>query len=96
MRFSEIVEKVERVREMFSEESRRFHAIQVLRGIEPFIVARLGDLANGEKVSLVQYLHLVIGDLDGLELDDERRNEGKHVRMSLDRALGKILAFDAR
>lgn len=40
-RFKDIIDKLGRVRSMIGEESRRFHAIEVLKEIEPFVAARI-------------------------------------------------------
>ncbi len=95
-RFDEIVNKVERVREIFGEESRRLHAIQVLKGIEPFVAARLAALSNGEKMALVQHLHLLVQDLDGLGLEGADREEWRQARVGVSASLTRIVEFDSR
>ena len=93
-RFDEIVEKLERVRSMLGEESRRFHAIQVLQGIEPFVGARISALSNGEKTSLVYHLNLLMQRLDDIQPEDRARARSETVRSSVSRAVGRILRVD--
>ena len=58
-RFEQIIEKLEAVRSMIWEESRRFHAIQVLDEIKPFVVSRLCALSDEEKKTLNLHLQLL-------------------------------------
>ena len=64
-RFNEIIEKLDRVRSMIGDESRRFHAVQVLEGIEPFIVARISQFSAGELTTLTFHLSLMMVDSMG-------------------------------
>ena len=58
-RFEQIIEKLEAVRSMIWEESRRFHAIQVLDEIKPFVISRLCALSDEEKKTLNLHLQLL-------------------------------------
>ena len=60
VRFDEIVDRLEKVRSMLWEESRRYHAIRVLEGVEAFVTERLISLTSAEKAAMVEYLGLMI------------------------------------
>ena len=89
------MEKLERVRRMISDESRRFHAIQVLQHIEPFVSSRVAVFSNGEKLSLVQHLNLLDRELRGLSPEERGLMKSEPIRDSVKRALRAILDFDA-
>ena len=85
-RFDQIVEKIEEVRRMIGEESRREHAIQVLSEIEPFVVARREAFSISEKNSLVFHLALVQRELENLSDIDRARTGSDKVLQSVGRA----------
>ena len=91
-RFDEIIEKMERVRSMIGDESRRFHAVQVLEGIEPFVSARVSAFSTAEMSTLVYHSALLIENLDQLSLDDRAQTGSDQVKASILRAKQRILA----
>lgn len=95
-RFDRIIEKVERVRYMIGEESRRFHAVDVLRNIEPFVSSRVAELSRGEKMSLVQHLHLLDQELGGLSREERSSMGADAIRASLSKARRLIVEVDSR
>lgn len=90
-RFDEIVENLERVRSMVWEESRRYHAIRVLEGIEPFVAQRVSGLSNVEKGGLIQYLDLLIKDLDRLPESVQMETGSVGIRNSVSRARERLI-----
>ena len=90
-RFEEITDKLEKVRSMLWEESRRYHAIRVLDGIELFVAERLAMLTAGEKAALVEYLGLVIRDLEQLPGDVQSETGSEEIKHSVNRARERII-----
>ena len=93
VRFEEILEKIERVREMIGEASRRDHAVQVLNGIEPFVMARSPALSRQDKNALLYHIDLVMENLGRVPADEHVETGVSKVRSSLIRA--KSLLLDA-
>ena len=91
-RFDEIIEKLERVRSMIGEESRRIHAVEVLNGVEPFVSARVSAFSTTEMNTLVYHLALVTDDLERLSSDDRAQTGSDGVKGSVIRAKERILA----
>ena len=90
-RFDEIVDKMEKVRSMIGSESQRYHAIRVLHGIEEFVRERMDALTQSEKNALVEYLGLVISDLDKLPLSVQSETESVEIRNSVNRARERLM-----
>lgn len=95
-RFDEIIEKMERVRSMIGDESRRFHAIQVLEGIEPFVSARLSAFSTSDKSALVYHLALLIESLDQLSPGQRAQTGSDVVKASIIRAKDRIVAHTVK
>jgi len=95
-RFEEIIKNMERVRSMIGDESRRFHAVQVFEGIEPFVAARVSAFSTTEMNALVYHLALLIENLDQLSPDDRAQTGSDQVRASVIRAKERILAHSAK
>ena len=89
-RFDEITDKLEKVRSMLWEDSRRYHAIRVLDGIEPFVVERMAALATSEKIALVEYLGFLIKDLEQLPGEIQLETGSEAIRNSVNRARERI------
>lgn len=92
-RFDEIVEKLERIRSMIGDESRRDHAIQVLEGIEPFVSARISSLSKGEMTALVYQFALLIEVMEGLAPEVRAQTGSDLARNSVLRAKQRLLAY---
>ena len=92
VRFDDIIDKLTRVRGMIGESSRRVHAVEVLRGFEPFVVARVSDLSKEEANSLVYHLALAMDDLGQLTADERALTGSDEVGASLARAREGIVA----
>ena len=91
-RFDKIIEKMERVRSMVGEESRRVHAVQAFEGVEPFVTSRVSALSITEMNALVYHLSLVVEDLDRLSIDARAQTGSEIVKYSVIRAKERILA----
>lgn len=85
-RFEDIVEKIERVCSMIGDVSRRFHAIQVLEGFEPFVRARINSFSGAETNTLVYHLSLLIERLDQILPEDRAQTGSDLIKASLERA----------
>ncbi len=90
-RFDQIVGKIDEIRQMIGEESRRDHAIQVLMEIEPFVRARLIALSTAERTSLVYHLALIQQELGSLSDIDRARTGADKVSESVGRARQAIV-----
>ena len=90
-RFEEILERAERVREMIGEASRRYHAVQVLTGIEPFVTARLRALSRQDKSALVYHIDLLVENLGRVPADEHVETGVSKARSSLIRAKSHLL-----
>lgn len=90
-RFEEISEKLERVRAIIGEPDRRYHAIQVLEGIEPFVAARIQNLSTGDKNVLVYHINLLNDILAKLPPDDQIATGSKDIQSSILRAKRRVL-----
>ena len=93
-RFDAIVERLSRVRAMIGEESRRFHAIQVLQQVEPFVLKRIAVLSNGERIALVQHLHLLMQAISNLSTHERRMTNADDIKDSLERSVRLIVSWD--
>ena len=94
-RFDEIVDKLDRIRIMIGEESRRFQAIQSLQHIEPFVLARIGVFSNGE-IALVHHLNLLVQELDKLSDEDRTIAKSESIQDGLLRTNRYIVQFDTK
>ena len=90
-RFEEIIEKLDKVRSMIWDESRRFHAVQVIEDIEPFVVSRVSVLSVEEREALVQHLGMMRDTLDGLPESVRVATGSGTIRNSVNRARERIL-----
>ena len=91
VRFDEIIDKLEKVRSMLWEESRRYHAIKVLGDIEPFVGERMADLTASEKAALVEHLGLLIKNLEQLPGDVQLETGSFAIGNSVNRAREKMI-----
>ena len=72
-RFDRIIDKLEQVRPMIGDANYRWHAVQVLAELEPFVALRAGSMSNGERIALVYQLRLLLQKMQ--LLPDEARAE---------------------
>ena len=90
-RFQEIVDRLEKVRSMLWEQSRRYHAIRVLDGVEKFVNERLIALTSAERTALIEYLGLMIRDLEQLPGDVQMDTGSEEIKNSVNRARERII-----
>ena len=93
-RFEQIIEKLEAVRSMIWEESLRFHAIQVLDEIKPFVVSRLCALSYEEKRALNQHLQLLEKNLADLPEIVQGETGSEMIRRNILHAMALITTND--
>ena len=93
-RFAQILDKVERVGYMISDENHVLHAVAAVGGIEAFLSRRLGALSLTERRTLSHQLRAVAGELGQLSSSDQERTESEKVRASLDRADALLIGGD--
>ena len=91
-RFEQIIEKLEAVRLMIWQESLRFHAIQVLEEIEPFVISRLYALSKEEKMTLNLHLQLLQKNLDALPEGVKSQTGSNFIRNSILRAITNLIS----
>ena len=85
-RFDQIVEKIEHVKAMIREESRRDQAIKVLAEIEPFVFSRRRAFSESEKNSFILHLNLVDDELAQLNEVGRMRTGSDKIRKSIEKA----------
>ena len=85
-RFTKIIDQMELVMSMLETESNRFHAVQVLEGVYPFVTARSTTLTLNEKNALSLNLDRLIARLNDCS-DQERMYTGSEkIKNNLSRA----------
>ena len=85
-RFDQIVEKIEQVKSMIREESRRDHAIDVLAEIEPFVSSSNQAFSESEKSIFIFHLNLVDEELARLDEVVRMQTGSDKVRRSIENA----------
>jgi hypothetical protein len=91
-RFGDIVDKMQKVRAMINDESRRVHAIEVLDGIEPFVKNRLMSFSIAEKNVLVYHLDFMVRALESLSPDDRAQTGSDAIKEGINRARNSLIA----
>lgn len=91
-RFDEIVEKLELVKAMISDDSHRGHAIQVLREIEPFVSSRRPAFSASEKNIFLFHLILVDKELERLSEVVRLQTGSDEIRKTIERARQMLLS----
>ncbi len=92
-RFDQIIEKLERVRQMIGDGTRRYHAIKVLEGIDPFIQACVPALSTGQKNIFIYHFNLLIDSLNELTEEDRKQTGVPRIITGIKRANQRILTF---
>lgn len=77
---------IERIDAMLGDGSHRFYAVKVLEYVQPFVTARLGDLANGERTALQFWLLKVGKSLSSLPVEFKVATDSEAIRMSVEAA----------
>ncbi len=81
-----VLSGIERIDAMLGDGSRRSYAVKVLEHVQPFVTARLGDLANGERTALQFWLLKVEKSLSLLPDDFKAAVGSEVVRKSVEAA----------
>ena len=95
-RFDRIIEKLEQVRGMIGEESYRWHAIQVLAEVEPFVALRASSMSNGEQVALVYQLRLLLQRMQLLTPEAREETDAESIGKKIERSITGILNVSPR
>lgn len=82
---------LERIDAMLGDGSHRSYAVKVLDYIQPFVVARLGDLVAGERTALQFWLLKVVRSLAWLPDDFKATAGSEAVRKSVEAAAGMFV-----
>ncbi len=90
-RLPEILEKIELLNSMLSEESHRGYAIRILEGIYPFIVHRVADLTLAEKTALTFWLTTLSQPLGQLPVEYRARSASDQTQATIERARRLLL-----
>jgi hypothetical protein len=90
-RFDAIMQKSELVLSMITEESNRWHAIQVLEGFEPFVQARGRLMSTSERNALVFQLNRLERALAGLSPEIRAETGSDLTRRMIASAISHIL-----
>ena len=90
-RFDRIIDKLEQVRPMIGEVRYRWHAVQVLAELEPFVSLRATSMSNAEQIALTYQMRLLLQQI-GL-LSDEARDEtgAAKVKKKIERSIEAIV-----
>lgn len=81
-----IILGLERIDAMLGDGSHRFYAVKVLEYVQPFVTARLGDLANGERTALQFWILKVEKSLSLLPDEFKAAAGSEVVRKSVEAA----------
>lgn len=82
-RFEQIISKSELVLSMITDQNRRFHAIQVLEGLEPFVRARARVMSIPERNAMVFQLGRLEAALNGLSPEIRAETGSDIIKRSL-------------
>ena len=94
--FNDIIDKIQRARSMIGDQSRRFHAVQVFGGIEPFVRARIASLSLSERNALVYHLALLVKALEQLSSNERAQTGSDSVRANLMSCQNYIFNYDSK
>ena len=81
---------------MIGEESYRWHAIQVVAEVEPFVSLRAGAMSNGEQVALVYQLRLLLQKLELLSTEAREETDADRIAKKIERSITGLLNVSPR
>jgi hypothetical protein len=93
VRFDDIIQKSELALSTITDENRRWHAIQVLEGFEPFVRARTGAMSVPERNALVFQLNRLVAALNGLPAEIRAETGSDITKRSLEASIAYITRF---
>jgi hypothetical protein len=79
----EVLDGLERIDRMLTEDSHRAYAVKVLEGIPPFVSARRKDLSASEATAVHFWLLKVVGSLSALPSDFKATTGSERVRIQV-------------
>lgn len=86
-RAEQILELLDKAREMIGDGNHRGHTLKVLRSLEPFLQHRAPGLSKAEGVGFVYKINLIIDVLENLSVDEKAEWGTRDVEEILKRAL---------
>lgn len=86
-----ILDGLERVDTMLSDDSHRAYAVRVLDGVQPFVAARRADLAAGERTALQFWLLKVAKSLASLPSGFKSATGSEAIRVRIEAAAAAFL-----
>lgn len=86
-RLDEIMQKMDKVRSIINEPSRRYHAIEVLMRIEPFVHSRISAIAAEERTALNYRLQSLLDSLVNLSQSERAETGSDKVVRSIRRTM---------
>ncbi|HWL19198.1 MAG TPA: SIR2 family protein [Bradyrhizobium sp.] len=89
----EVLDGLERINDMLSEDSHRAYAIKVLEGIPQFVTARRVDMSVAERSAIVFWLNTVARSLAVLPAEFKAISGSEVVRRGLDGAIQSITSL---
>ena len=90
-RFDRIIDKLEQVRPMIGDVNYRWHAVQVLAELEPFVALRTGSMSNGERIALVHQLRLLLQNMQLLTAEARAETGADKVERKVERSVETIV-----
>lgn len=90
-RFDRIIDKLEQVRPMIGDVNYRWHAVQVLAELEPFVALRTGSMSNGERIALVHQLRLLLQNMQLLTAEARAETGADKVERKVERSIEIIV-----
>ena len=90
-RFDMIIDKLEQVRPMIGDVNYRWHAVQVLAELEPFVALRTGSMSNGERIALVHQLRLLLQNMQLLPAEARVETGADKVERKVERSIATIV-----
>ena len=95
-RFDKIISKLDRVRETIGDESKRYHAIDVLQSVEPFVQARISVLSGNEMMALEESLKLIDAALSKMTIDERVYTGSDLVRTTLGQIITRLSSYSGQ
>jgi len=89
--FDEIIETIEKINNMISEESHRFYAVRVLEHIPAFIASRFEDLSTVDQSKFVYWIHIVLQSLERLHPGFKAASGSDQIKSMISTAVGAAL-----
>jgi len=91
-RFDDIVEMLEKIRQMIGDITHRWHALSTLESLETFINTKISVLTMNQKNVLTYHINLLLDRLKEICPDEEAILGSRSVKESLERALNILLS----